>query len=246
MWLAFSAIVGQGSDPMDATPPLEPGLTLLAQPDRGALHRLVLDSDWEGTALWVDAGGAASTYGLTARVPTRRALQGIRVARAFTAHQHHQLVRNAVAAADGRTGLVVAPHLGALYDAADAPASVLDRLFSAAVDMLAELADALAIPVLATAPGAGGERRATITERADREIDCEATDLGYAYATEGFRTTAYWGAGWWQTTIPYWVELCGAGAPVGAALAAEPDAHIAPGPEPAHPVDAGQADLGGW
>jgi len=233
---------------MDATPPLEPGLTLVEQPDRGALHRLVLDGEWAGTALWVDAGGAASTYGLTARVPSRRALQGIRVARAFTVHQHHQLVRNVVAEADSRTGLVVAPNIAALYDAADAPAVVRDRLFAASLGLLAELAASMAVPVLVTAPSAGEKRRAAIEARADREIDCEATDLGYAYATDSFRTTAYWGAGFWQTTIPYWVELYGAGVPVGTALGEptlEPDAARAPDATADAPAAPGQADLGG-
>jgi len=236
---------------MDATPPLEPGLTLLAQPDRGALHRLVLESEWAGAALWIDAGGAASTYGLTAQVPSRRALQGIHVARAFTVHQHHQLVRNAVAAADPRTGLVVAPNVARLYAGADAPDVVVDRLFAASIDLLAELATSASLPVLVTAPGADEDRRATIEERAGREIDCEATDLGYAYATKGFRTTAYWGAGWWQTTIPYWVELYGAGPSVGDALgepALAPDAPGAPAADHGPERDAapGQADLGGW
>ncbi|WP_226011860.1 hypothetical protein [Halomicrobium salinisoli] len=210
------------------TPPLEAGLTYVEQPDAGALHRLVLRSD-AGTAadesdgrasdgaartsgretLWIDAGGAASTYGLTAQAPTRRALRGIRVARAFTAHQHHQLVRNAVGEASGRTGLVVAPNVAALYDAADACDAEVDRLFRASLALLADLADALAVPVLVSAPRASEQRRATVRERADREIECERTDLGYAFATEGFETTGYWQRGWWQTTIPYWAELCG-------------------------------------
>jgi len=234
---------------MDATPPLEPGLTLVEQPDRGALHRLVLESDWDGTALWVDAGGAASTYGLTAQVPSRRALQGIRVARAFTVHQHHQLVRTAVAEADGRTGLVVAPNVASLYGAADAPDVVVDRLYTASIALLDQLAASMDVPVLVTAPRADAERRAAIAERADREIDCEATDLGYAYATDGFRTTAYWGAGWWQTTIPYWGELYGAGPDVGAALGelpVESDAPLTPADVAPTPAGPGQADLGGW
>ncbi len=202
------------------TPPLEPGLTCVEQPDVGALHRLVLGSDVDATedttgpsagreTLWIDAGGAASTYGLTAQAPTRRALRGIRVARAFTAHQHHQLVRNAVGEASGRTGLVVAPNVAALYDGADASDAEIDRLFRASLELLADLADALAVPVLVSAPRASDERRAAVRERADREIECERTDLGYAFATEGFETTGYWQRGWWQTTIPYWAELCG-------------------------------------
>lgn len=193
-----------------ATPSLDAGLTYVEQPDRGAIQRLVLGSETEGETLWVDAGGAASTYGLTALAPNRRALRGIRVARAFTAHQHHQLVRDCVAEASGRTGLVVAPNVAALYERADASAAEIDRLFEASLGLLADLASALDVPALVSAPHAGEERRAAVRERASDEIECRKTDLGYAFATDEFRTTGYWGHGWWQTTIPYWVELFGA------------------------------------
>lgn len=209
------------------TPPLGAGLTFVEQPDRGAIHRLVLGAECDGETsaapraadsrtggaretLWIDAGGTASTYGLTAQAPNRRALRGIRIARAFTAHQHHQLVRNAVEAASGRTGLVVAPNVAALYENADAPAAEIDRLFDASLGLLADLGTALDVPVLVSAPHAGDERQATVRERASEEIECRRTDLGYAFATDEFQTTGYWQEGWWQTTIPYWVELFGA------------------------------------
>jgi len=193
-----------------ATPPLEAGLALVEQPDSGAIQRLVLGSEHDGEALWIDAGGAASTYGLTAQAPNRRALQGIRVARAFTAHQHYQIVRNAVEAASERTGLVVAPNVAVMYEEADASAAEIDRLFDAAVELLDELGRALDVPVLVSAPYASDERRAAVRERANAEIECRRTDLGYAFATDEFQTTGYWQHGWWQTTIPYWVELFGA------------------------------------
>ncbi|MCU4800764.1 hypothetical protein OB920_10310 [Halobacteria archaeon HArc-gm2] len=205
-----------------ATPPLDAGLALVEQPDSGAIQRLVLGSDHDGEALWIDAGGAASTYRLTAQVPNRQALRGIRVARAFTAHQHHQLVRNAVAAANERTGLIVAPNVATLYEAADASDAEIDRLFDASIGLLADLADALDAPALVSAPRAGDERRATVRDLAATEIECRRTDLGYAFATDEFETTGYWQHGWWQTTIPYWVELCGAVADRVALDAVEP------------------------
>jgi hypothetical protein len=116
---------------MNETPPLRLGLVLV-DGGRGAVRRLVLDTTTSGPSartaddeagghetLWIDATGTASTYALTAS-EGRRALRGIRVARAFTAHQHYQLVTRAVERASPRTELVVAPALAALYDAVDA------------------------------------------------------------------------------------------------------------------------------
>lgn len=191
------------------TPPLDPGLVYVDQPDgRGALSRIVRDADAAET-LWIDAGGAGSTYGLTAD-GDRHALRGLRIARAFTAHQHHTLVRRALDAASGRTDLVVAPNVAALYEAADGPDAETDRLYEATCSLLAALAGSLDVPVLVSAPAAGDDVQDALRERADSEWTCRDTDLGYAVDAPGFTPPGYWRDGWWQTTIPYWVDCCGA------------------------------------
>lgn len=191
------------------TPALEPGLTFVAQPDgRGGVAPLVRNADATET-LWVDARGAASTYALTAD-GDRHALRGIRVARAFTAHQHHALVRRAVDAVSGRTDLVAAPNLAALYEAADGPEAELDRLYAATCSLLSALAASTGVTVLTTAPDATDAHRETLREQASHELTCRPTDFGYAIDAPGFTQSGYWGEGWWQTTIPYWVEVCGA------------------------------------
>jgi hypothetical protein len=40
-------------------------------------------------------------------------------------------------------------------------------------------------------------------------VDCESTSQGLHYAAEDFETTVYVADGYWQTTIPYWVDLFG-------------------------------------
>jgi len=49
-------------------------------------------------------------------------------------------------------GLVVAPNVATLYEAADASAAEIDRLFDASVELLADLATALEVPALVSAP----------------------------------------------------------------------------------------------
>jgi len=44
---------------------------------------------------------------------------------------------------------------------------------------------------------------------ADQTIECKQTDLGLAYETDDFQTQVYRGSHYWQTTIPYWVDLFG-------------------------------------
>jgi len=115
---------------LPTTPTLDAGLVFVEAPDREAMGRLVRGAARDGETLWVDAAGAANTYDL---LEGRRELQGIRIARAFQAHQHHQLVRDLVAEASGRTALVVAPN----YHAAAADRAA----FEASLALLADLGD---------------------------------------------------------------------------------------------------------
>lgn len=186
-------------------PAFDPGLVVVETDGPGAVAHLVRESD-ATRVLWIDAGGAATTDALAGGGP--RSLRGIRVARAFTAHQHHALVRQAVRAADGRTDLVAAPNLAALYRAADAPDAEIDRLYAATCELLAGLGESLAVPVLAAAPDGTDRFRDPLADRATQTVSCLDTDLGYAVDAPGFTPPGYWQDGWWQTTVPYWVELC--------------------------------------
>ncbi|MDZ7701212.1 MAG: hypothetical protein U5J98_03640 [Halobacteriales archaeon] len=194
----------------DAVPALEPGVTLLrGGPD--ALHRLAVAELARGrrSALWVDPGRAVSTYALYDLAPSRRTLSGLRIARAFTAYQHHALVRELVRRATPRTQLVVLPGVGDLYRDDDVPDYEREALFEAAVSVAAGLADSLSVPVLVADDG-GDALTAIAADHADAEVEVEPTAMGLAFRGAGFETLGYWGRGYWQTTIPYWVDLFGA------------------------------------
>lgn len=218
-------------------PDLDPGLTLLSPPGprSTALHRLVVDAlgDTAGPAYWVDARNAASTYALYDLAPSERRLAGLRVARAFTAYQHHELVRALPRRADRETGLVVAPNVAALYADDDVPDWEQRDLLASAVAVLAELGTALDVPVLTTAPGAPDALAAVVADAADVDLDCTRTGQGFRYEGDGFETRAYRVDGCWQTTIPYWVALCGSRPAV-----ERPDAHGPARGDPAWPADA--------
>jgi hypothetical protein len=196
-------------------PRLQSGLTVLERPERRspALHRLALAElgQRDGETFWIDARNEASTYALYDLAPSRTRLDGIRVARAFTAYQHHSLVRTVARQAASDTALVVAPCLTSLYRDDDLPDWEAADLFESSLAVLGELADVFDVPVLVTAEsGSDGPSRDLLAEYADAEIECTRTDEGLRYASEDFETTVYLADGYWQTTIPYWVELFGA------------------------------------
>lgn len=201
-------------------PPLEAGLVRLRAPDgetpatprttrATALHDLVAAAleEASGAAYWLDARNAASTYGLAAALGPRR-LEGVQVARAFTAYQHHELVRR-TARTVSDPALLVAPNVAALYRDDDVPASETGPLFRTALRTLDALARSVEVPVIVTAAGDDSLAEA-VGASATQIIRCERTRCGLRMTSGEYETLVYREPGWWQTTVPYWVDLLGA------------------------------------
>ncbi|UTF53301.1 hypothetical protein [Natronosalvus rutilus] len=214
---------------------LEPGLTLLRTPSRqsAAVHRLVCEyladirasperpdrppeksatgDGLRGRAYWIDAGNVASTHALYECAPgSGRALERLRIARAFTAYQHHSLVQAVVRRADADTPLVVAPNVASLYQDGDLREWERTDLLASTLAVLGELGRGLECPVVITSgpdvPGATVER---LEAAADSVVECTRTREGLRFEGAGFETMGYWHGPVWQTTIPYWVDLFG-------------------------------------
>ncbi|MFC7046024.1 hypothetical protein ACFQH6_11905 [Halobacteriaceae archaeon GCM10025711] len=104
---------------------------------------------------------------------------------------------------------MVTPAIGSLYRDDEVPDYFARDLFESSLTVLGELADVLDVPVLITdaRDDAIGD---LLVEHATHEIEVTKTSLGLRFETEDFETQLYWDEGFWQTTIPYWVELFGA------------------------------------
>lgn len=203
---------------------LESGTTLLDVPSPRSriVHHLVCDrlADAGGPAYWIDARSAASTHALYDCAPSRRILADLHVARAFTAYQHHSLVRTVARRADPTTTLLVAPNVADCYRDADLAAWEREDLLTASLELLAELGRVLDCPVLLATTGDGGTDAdadsGPVAEYADTVVECVQTREGLRLervAGDGPTTDAtagYWHGRHWQTTIPYWVDVCGA------------------------------------
>lgn len=201
-------------------PPLEDGLVRLTAPDGAtpatpratratALHDLVAGAlaDGSGPVYWLDARNAASTYGLAAALGPRH-LADVQVARAFTAYQHHELVRRAARTVEDAT-LVVVPNVAALYRDDDVPDSETGPLFRTALRTLDALARSIGVPVVLTATGTDALAGA-VGSAATQVVRCERTRCGLRVESGDYETLVYREPGWWQTTVPYWVDLLGA------------------------------------
>ena len=191
------------------TPTLEPGVTTLIGDRRStAPHRIALATlrAEHGQAIWIDAGDTASTYTLHTVAQSARQLDGIAIARAWTAYQHHTLVKQAISRVSSRTRLLVAPNVCSLYRDNDLAEDEANQLLAATLRLLAELAETVSIPVLVTARES---ESAVLEPLADHELIYKQTVVGDIILDPTDKTTGYHGHGWWQTTIPYWVDLLG-------------------------------------
>jgi hypothetical protein len=131
--------------------------------------------------------------------------RSVRVARAFTAYQHYELVRALPGTVPRRTALVVAPNVGSLYAEDDVPDDEANLLLAATLELLGAVGRAVDAPVLVTAT----ERRERVRAAADRTLTADRTRAGLRLDGESFRTDVYWDDWGFQTTIPYWVDLLG-------------------------------------
>lgn len=203
-------------DTTDALPTLDSGVTSLHSPSAtGALRRLVVDElrRRDGPAYWIDTGAHASTYALYDLAPSERALSGLRVARAFTAYQHRELVDRVARRADSSTSLVVVSDATRLYADPDVPDADGATMLDDALARLAAVAATCDAPVLLGVSAGVDERLAErVRDCVDRELACERTPHGLRFEGPDYETLVYREADYWQTTIPYWVELLGAAA----------------------------------
>lgn len=194
-------------------PSLDPGLIALERPSwrSTALHQLVVSHmlQEDGQTLWVDARNNASTYVLTDLVPSAHAVSNLRVARAFTAYQHHSLVGDLPKEFSRDTSLLVVPCVASLYEDDDVHDTEARALLEATLTTLSEIASVFEIPVLVTTEQ-NDDLDGLVHEYTTDVIECELTDHGYHFETDDFETLIYVREGYWQTTIPYWVDLLGA------------------------------------
>jgi hypothetical protein len=188
----------------------------------------------DGPAFWVDANGQATTT-LAQIASSQRLLNGIHVARGFTAYHRYggvfdlpSAVNKSIrtfttdARAAGRRApghdeytsphtpaLIVAPAVDALYRSDVTLGETHAKTHQArTLARLATYADGYDIPVLDTR----NERKEftePIATAADHHPECEQTRMGPRVVGEDFETLVYpiGDGAYYQTTFPYWRQL---------------------------------------
>lgn len=187
-------------------PELDAGVTLLTTDGRarGALQSLALDHVMlgDGTAVWVDSRNNAATASLARLAPSRRTLERVRVARAFTAFQHYGLLEDLPGAVGDDAALVVAPAVDWFYANDDLREAEGEAMLAAALERLRGVAADRDVPVLLSTAGTGLE--GCVEARCDAELACTATRFGPRFSGESFETLLFDRDGGVQTTLAFW------------------------------------------
>jgi hypothetical protein len=204
----------QPTDEVPVLPSLEPGIQLLeVEGDghvTGPLQSLVLDHLLleDGDAQWVDAKGHATTRPLARIAPSRRTLDRIWIARAFTPWQHYALVDDLGEVIGAEVSLLVVPAVDAMYRDDELWDGEGRELFLRSLAKVAQLGRDHDLPVLVTRTAAD-EFAAPIEAATDRTIGVEHTKFGPRFVGDDVETLVYpdGNHGMVQTTLDYWARV---------------------------------------
>lgn len=188
-------------------PTLSQGVTLLTAEQRttGPLQSLVLDHLLVsgGEALWVDSRNNATTQSLAQVAPSRRVLQRVQVARAFTAFQHHSIIEDVPGQLTPDVSLLVAPAVDWFYAEDDLWRGEGEEMLHSALDQLETIATDASIPILVTS-SPDDTHSDIIAEHTDQELACELTQFGPRFSGSDFETLVFECQTGLQTTLAFW------------------------------------------
>lgn len=191
-------------------PSLDHGVTLLSADDRatGALQSLVLDHLLlnDGDAYWVDSRNNATTTTLAKIAPSRRILDRIQVARAFTPFQHYSIVADLPGEITDSTSMIVLPAVEWFYSGDELHRGEGAAMLEGVLDTVSTIAAQRGIPVVISRHST--DRSDDIIDDAvDTEIECTFTQFGPRFSGSEFETLLFDCGTGVQTTLAFWQRV---------------------------------------
>jgi hypothetical protein len=189
---------------LDDRPCVEPGINVVEKPEDIPVFQELVASELytQGEAVWIDTKNQSSTYALSS-AGSPELLERVRIGRAFTPFQHHNLVRRLEKFIEDSTELLVLPQFTFLYLEGQVSDWEAEELFEESWEEVKKLQREHGLKVLVSIPqGSGlGER---VVEDADETIEAEQNSEGVRINSESSDREVYAGAGGPQTTLHYW------------------------------------------
>lgn len=157
-----------------------------------------------GKAVWIDTRNESSTYALSG-YGSSSILQKVKIGRAFTPFQHHNIMHQLEDFVDEETELLVLPNIDHLYLDGQVNEWETEELFEESWEKVLQLQDKYGLKVLVSA-SKSSSLYYYVSGDSDNKIDVDKTSQGWKYDSEEFDQMMYRDKGQLQTTIPYWVE----------------------------------------
>lgn len=187
----------------DGFPEIATGINLVEAPkDLPVLQRIAAEAvKARGSeALWIDTGNESSTYELS-RMLDEREMQRVRIGRAFTAFQHHSLVREAEKYLTPAVDTLILSNLPQMYMEGLDQKEVED-LFLETWRSLKQLAEKNDLRIVVTARDRN-PLKPFIRDNCGNELKVEKNSQGVVYDGPSDETV-YRGQGYYQTTVTAW------------------------------------------
>ena len=128
----------------------------------------------------------------------------VKVARAFTAHQHLSLVRRSEAETGDATSVLALPSMNHLYQKPSIPEYEKEKLLAEALGKIVELSETRGIPAVVTQ--VPGDLQWMLETVASREIKTRSTSHGPSVETDDFAPEAYPDGKGFQTRMNHWTR----------------------------------------
>jgi len=192
---------------LKSQPELQKGINLIQKPDKLPVFQSLITSELEKTdrnAVWIDTRNESSTYALSS-YGCSGLLEKVKIGRAFTPFQHHNLVHQLEEFVDKDTELVVLPHIDHLYLDGQLRDWEAQELFEESWDKILQLQDRYDLKIIVSA-NRDSSLYYYVSGDADNKIRVDKTTHGWKYDSEEFDQMIYRDQGQLQTTMPYWFE----------------------------------------
>lgn len=190
---------------LEVFPQLEKGLNLLDKPEKVPILQVLTAREIEGSnreAVWIDVKNQSSTYALAS--VSEGVMEKVRIGRAFTVFQHHNLINRLEQFISPKTRLLVLPNFSYLYLEGNENRWSSRELFEESMQKVKEIQQEKDLKVLLTLPEERSELCFKVQNFADKHIKAKRTARGIKYSSENFETLFYRDGKAFQTTIPYW------------------------------------------
>ncbi|MFB6175078.1 MAG: hypothetical protein ABEJ87_03805 [Candidatus Nanohalobium sp.] len=194
---------------LSALPKLEEGLTQVDYTGDRPVFQLLVASNTEGNCVWIDSENHSSTYALS-DTGSSEILEKVRIGRAFTPFQHHQLCTGLENYIDDKTEIVALPAANGLYEDGQINSEEAEELLEESLENVREIASRKGLKVLiSNSRNVEGKLEYLTGLYTENNLSINETVEGLRFESQGFSTMAYPGKGAVQTTIPLWLKLRG-------------------------------------